>query len=279
MDELRGFRERELVFEGATARYLEGGAGPPVLLLHGVGPGTSCQGNFRLVLAPLAERFHVYAMDLVGFGRSGRKAAPPYFDFDFWCRQAERMLAEMPDGPVGVVGHSLSGAIALRLGARVKRIGGILTTGSVGTAFKVNRHLERLWTLPRSREELRDVMSVIVHDASSVTDDALDERLAVLQAGDYAAYFEALFGGDKQRLADSWVLSPTELAAIACPVTMIHGRNDLPCPAEETTLRLAASIPQADILLLARCGHGPALEYPQKFMTAVESLFGRTTGR
>jgi 2-hydroxymuconate-semialdehyde hydrolase len=269
-----GYREKAFAFDGTTVRYLEGGAGPPLLLLHGAGPGTSSQGNFRLVLGPLAERFHVFAMDLVGFGRSGRKPAPPYFDFAFWYRQAERMLAEMPDGPVGVVGHSLSGALTLRLAARNRRVSRILTTGSVGTSYPVNAHLERLWTFPSNREELREVMRVVVHDASSVTDEALDERLAVLQAGDYPDYFRALFGGDKQRLVDSWALDPEELAAIKCPVTMIHGRDDLPCPAELTTLRLAQSIPQADVLLLARCGHGPALEYPRKFTRAVEDLFG-----
>lgn len=273
-DQIPGYREKEFAFEGTTARYLEGGSGPPLLLLHGVGPGTSCQGNFRLVLGPLAERFHVYAMDLIGFGRSGRKPTTPYFDFELWYRQAERMLGEMPDGPIGIIGHSLSGALTLRLAARNKRVARILTTSTVGTSYRINEHLERLWTFPAGREELRRMMSVIVHDVSSVTEEALDGRLAVLQEGDYGDYFRSLFGGDKQRLVDSWALAPSELASIKCPVTMIHGRNDLPCPAEDTTMRLAQSIPQADVLLLANCGHGPALEYPQKLMMAVERLFG-----
>jgi 2-hydroxymuconate-semialdehyde hydrolase len=278
-DVATGYREKEFAFEGSVVRYLEGGSGPSVLLLHGVGPGTSCQGNYRFVLGPLAERFRVYAMDLVGFGRSGRKVAPPFFDFEFWYRQAERMLARIPAGPVCVIGHSLSGALTLRLAARNPRISRILTTGSVGTSYPVNPHLERLWTFPESRDELRDLMRVIVHDASTVTDAALDDRLAVLTAGDYREYFRSLFGGDKQHLVDSWAVAQRDLAAIDCRVTMIHGREDLPCPAEQTTLRLAAAIPQADVLLLARCGHGPALEHPQKFMMAVDGLFAGTTER
>jgi 2-hydroxymuconate-semialdehyde hydrolase len=273
-DTISGYHEKAFAFEGTTARYIEGGSGPALLLLHGVGPGTSCQGNFRLVLGPLAERFHVYAMDLVGFGRSGRKPAPPYFDFEFWYRQAERMLDEIPAGPVAILGHSLSGALTLRLAAHHSRVARIITSASVGTSYKINPYLERLWSYPNGRDELREMMKVIMHDASSVSDQALDERLAVLNADDYRDYFAALFSGDKQKLLDSWVVTPEELGAIKCPVTMIHGRDDLPCPAEDTTLRLAASIPQADVLLLAQCGHGPALEYPQKLLMAVDHLFG-----
>ncbi len=50
-----GVAEREFEFEGARVRYLEGGRGFPVLMLHGSGPGASTLGNWRMVLEPLAE--------------------------------------------------------------------------------------------------------------------------------------------------------------------------------------------------------------------------------
>ena len=45
------------------AHYLEGGSGFPILMLHGVGPGTSVVGNFGPVLEPLSQRFHIFAID------------------------------------------------------------------------------------------------------------------------------------------------------------------------------------------------------------------------
>ncbi|HZU64472.1 MAG TPA: alpha/beta fold hydrolase, partial [Novosphingobium sp.] len=69
-------------FEGLSVGCRIGGAGLPLLLIHGSGPGASTIGNWRLVLEDLANRYHVHAMDLVGFGESDRKPAPPYFDFE-----------------------------------------------------------------------------------------------------------------------------------------------------------------------------------------------------
>jgi 2-hydroxymuconate-semialdehyde hydrolase len=268
-----GYEVRELDCEGTIARYLEAGEGFPVLLLHGVGPGTSCIGNFRFLLEPLAKRFHVFAMDLIGFGLSDRRPKQPYFDFALWTRQAQMLLERMPAGPVGVLGHSLSGAIALRLAGGDKRVARVLTTGTVGSKYALSRDLERLWTFPESRAELREIMKTIIHDSSRITDAILDERLTILNRGDYPAYFKAMFGPDKQTLMNSWVLSEQELGRISARVVMLHGRNDLPCPAEETTLKLARHLPHADVILLGECSHSPAVEYPEKVLSAALAAF------
>jgi 2-hydroxymuconate-semialdehyde hydrolase len=70
--------------DGVRAHYWQGGSGFPLLMLHGVGPGTSSQGNYGPVLEPLAARCHIVAPDLIGFGGSHRKRTQPYFDIELW---------------------------------------------------------------------------------------------------------------------------------------------------------------------------------------------------
>lgn len=270
-----GYEIREFSFEGADVRYQEAGKGPPILLVHGVGPGTSSGLTYRFLLDRLAERFHVFAMDLVGFGLSGRKPTQPYFDFDFWTGQMRAMIDRMPAGKIDILGHSLSGALSLRVASANPRVASVLTTGTVGTQYKLTDHLKTLWTFPEGREALRGILTRIMHDVSQITDRMLDDRLKVLNEGDYPTYFSTMFGPDKQALMDSWVLSPEELGKISCPVTLIHGRNDLPCPAEETSLKLAPYIPQADVVLLANCSHSPAVEFPDKVFALVLAQFGK----
>ena len=125
-----------LKFEGLNVSYHKLGAGQPLLLLHGSGPGASSIGNWRAVLEPLASKFTVYAMDLIGFGQSARKPDEPYFDFAMWSRQAAAMLEIIPGPRVGLIGHSLSGALALTLAANDPRVAGVLTTGSMGAPFE-----------------------------------------------------------------------------------------------------------------------------------------------
>lgn len=261
-------------YRGTNVHYLEGGSGPPLLMMHGAGPGTSAPGNFRLVLEPLAERFRVYAMDLIGFGRSGRKPDEPYFDFEYWVGQAQHMLDRIPAGPAGIVGHSISAALALRLAAANERVAAVLTTGAVGTGFTLTEGLNRLWTFPEDRDQLREGMRAAVHDTSTLTDDILDNRLEMLNQDGYPAYFRSLFGGDRQAKIDSWVLSPDTLSRIRCPVVLMHGRDDLSCPHELTSAVLAQSLPHADVIQLAACGHSPALEHADKFLANAHILFG-----
>jgi 2-hydroxymuconate-semialdehyde hydrolase len=267
-------RENDTSFDGIRVHYWEGGRGRPILLIHGSGPGASTQGNWRLVLEPLAERYHVIAADLIGFGLSGRKAQTPYFDLDLWFRQARAMLDLFQESEVAVMGHSISGTIALRLAATDRRVKKVLTTGAMGARFVANEHTIRTWTFPETREELRRAGESLVFDKSVITDAYLDGRMKVLHSGDYADYFRSMFAGDKQAYIDAALLREEELKAIACDVLMVHGRNDLPFPFEQTTLAIARALPQADIVALGRCGHSPGIEHPEKLLSLARSFFG-----
>lgn len=267
-------KEQDTEFNGTKVHYWQGGSGFPILMIHGSGPGASTLGNWRLVLEPLAERYHILAVDLIGFGLSGRKSTEPYFDLDLWLAQSRAMLDLLPGDEFGIIGHSVSGMLALRLAALDARISKVLTTGSMGARFRINDHTRRTWTFPETREDLRRAAESLVYDRSVITDAYLDQRMAVLHSGDYAAYFRSMFAGDKQRFVDAAVLSADEFRQIKSDVVMMHGRNDQPFPFEETTLAVSRSIPQADVIALARCGHSPALEHPAKLLAAARMLFG-----
>jgi pimeloyl-ACP methyl ester carboxylesterase len=83
-----------------------------------------------------------------------------------------------------------------------------------------------------------------------------------------------MFGGDRQRFLDAAVLSPEEAARIAARVTLVHGRDDKPCPAGETALALAPLLPAADLVLLGECGHNLPRERTADYLAAADALFG-----
>jgi len=253
--------------------YWQGGAGFPVLMLHGVGPGTSIQGNYGPVLEPLAARCHIVAPDLIGFGGSDRKRMQPYFDVELWLRQAQAMLALLPAGPCGVAGHSLGGALALKLAARSPRVAKVLTSSTVGASYPVPQALDAFWTAPADRQALRSAMARMVHDPASLTEALLDDRWKLLTSGDHAAYFSTMFVRPRQRYIDAAVVSEAECQAIRAKVVMLHGRNDQPCPAELTTLAIARKLPRADVQLLGNCGHNLPRERSADYIAAALRLF------
>jgi 2-hydroxymuconate-semialdehyde hydrolase len=266
-------RECDIRFESLTVHYWQGGQGFPILMLHGSGPGASTQGNWGLVLGRLAERFHVVAVDLIGFGKSSRKINEPYFDLDLWLRQASHMLRLLPGERVGVIAHSLSAVLALRLAGIERRVSKVLTTGAMGGTFRLNRYLDWVWTCPADRQELRRTAQGLVFDKSLITEAFLDSRMKVLQTQGYGEYFRAMFKGDKQHYIDRAVMSADELRRLDCDVIMMHGREDLPIPAADNSAALSALIPKADMMIVGRCGHSPALEHPGKLLACAAMLF------
>src|SRR6476646_7194850 len=107
--ELEGFEERFVDARGCRLRYLVAGEGEPLLLVHGLGGSAA---NW-LTLAPLLlPGRRVVVPELPGHG--GSDPLPAAAGLSAYADA----LAALLDGPSGVVGHSLGGAIALRLAIR-----------------------------------------------------------------------------------------------------------------------------------------------------------------
>ena len=66
------FRAFKVKTSGAEINGVIGGTGPPVLLLHGGGPGASSWSNFAKNIPVLAKHFHVLAVDQPGYGHSDK---------------------------------------------------------------------------------------------------------------------------------------------------------------------------------------------------------------
>jgi 2-hydroxymuconate-semialdehyde hydrolase len=267
-------------FEDFQIRTYSAGEGAPLLLLHGVGPGTSLPANFSSVTDALARHYRVVGMDLIGFGGSSRKADDPLFDFELWCRQAEflknELLACSPGEPLRIWGHSIGGALALRLAAEDARIGHVVATGTGGGEHRLNPPLEKFWTFPQSLAQLRDAMESSMLDPLSITDEMVQTRWATLQEGDIGPYFGRMMSGDKQALLDSVRLADDTLARITARVLLIHGRDDRPCPYPGAVLPLLDRIPRCDAMVLGECGHNPAREQTAKTMELVLAHLARS---
>ncbi len=264
----------EFEFESMRFSALTGGTGFPLLMLHGSGPGVSAWGNFRLVLEDLERSFRVLAIDLIGFGESSRKPTKPYFDLGLWMRQAQFAMNLLGTGEVGIIGHSVSAVLALRLAATNPRVRRVMTTGAMGGRFVANHDLELTWSVPRTRDDLRKAMQSLIYDHSLITDAVLDNRMTLLGSNGYAGYFGEMFAGDKQQYVDACVLDANELRGLKCEVTLVHGRDDKPIPALENSVAFGALIPKADVVLLGQCSHSPAVEHPGKFLDIAKRVFG-----
>jgi 2-hydroxymuconate-semialdehyde hydrolase len=243
-------------------------------MLHGVGPGTSIIGNYQPVLDPLSQHCRIVAPDLIGFGKSARKAAPPFFDIELWVEQGLAMLELLPPGPCGIAGHSLGGALALKIASRSPRVTKVLTSSSIGAPYALPAALDQFWSVPADAAALTLAMRRMVYDPAAVTNDMIADRWSLFQSAGYADYFGAMFAGPRQRYIDAAILDDEEIANIRARIVMLHGRDDQPCPADATFLALAKRLPGADLHLLGACGHNLPRERTADYLAAAIGLFG-----
>jgi pimeloyl-ACP methyl ester carboxylesterase len=127
--------------------YFEAGLpdGQPVLFVHGFG---ATSRNFTLQVGPLAQAgFRVVVPELWGMGRSAKPRGR--YSLDRWVDQLLGLMDSLGMQRVHVVGHSMGGAVAVRLARRYpERVAKLALVAPLGFGGRRNVRLMRIATLP-----------------------------------------------------------------------------------------------------------------------------------
>ena len=102
------------MWRGQAINYQQSGnTGPALVLIHGFGASV---GHWRKNIPALAENHRVFALDLLGFGKSAKPAPgePLPYDFDTWGAQVVEFLQQVVGEPAFLVGNSIGGVVALQ---------------------------------------------------------------------------------------------------------------------------------------------------------------------
>ena len=101
--------ERRLDLAGVSTTTLEGGSGPPVILLHGP---FAHAGHWLRVIPDLVKTHRVIAPDLPGHGTS--LATESALTVEGVLTWLDELIARTCESPPALVGQTLGGAIAAR---------------------------------------------------------------------------------------------------------------------------------------------------------------------
>ncbi|MBS0521534.1 MAG: alpha/beta fold hydrolase, partial [Proteobacteria bacterium] len=172
--------------DGCKFHYHEAGAGEPLVLIHGGGPGASGWSNYNRNIGALAERFRVIVPDLPGFGKSDMKPRDQN-TWEWYGPMMGRFLDVLGIEKAHFVGNSLGGATTLVLALeRPEKVGRMILMGTAGgqPVFSV-APTDAIKTLlffydgeGPSKARLKGFVDQFVFDPSQVTDELLDQRMA-----------------------------------------------------------------------------------------------------
>ena len=249
---------------GISMHYHDSGPGPEgaVLFVHGSGPGASGWSNFKGNYPFLAEHgYRTIVPDTMGYGYSS-KPEEGTFDLDQVAAQYKALLDVLGIERVTVIGNSQGGAIAIALAlnypALVEKLvlmapGGLESRETYMDMQGIKTMIRVLYKEGISKETMRRVFTLQLHDESKITDEIIEERyqIAKTQHKDNIARIQVTNQEDR-------------LSEIQCPVLCFWGVGDKFCPVSGAS-KIASRCARSRTLLISNCGHWVMVEYPKLF--------------
>lgn len=264
--------------------YHVAGDGPPLLLLHGSGPGVSGWANFRGNLGAFAEHFTTYVVDLPGFGASEvpREGHPVMVA----PGAVNELLDVLGIDRVSIVGNSMGGGVGATFGIEhPERLERLVTLGGVGVNIFSPSPPEGIKLLVEfmerpSRETMVAWLHSMVFDPALVTEDLIEMRLATATEPGNLEWARKMYnraGLDMMRTMATNPPAPpawAQLYKLQAPTLITWGRDDRVTPLDWALVPMRI-IPKCELHVFYDCGHWAMIERKAEFEATVLSFLLR----
>ena len=254
---------------GRKIHYLDEGAGPVVVFLHGSGNGASGYSNFKgNYPAVAAAGFRVIVPDLIGFGYSDKPADVEY-PLSFFVECVKQTLDAIGVKKATLLGNSLGGAVALGFAlehpAATERLV-LMAPGGLNDLpeYLAMPGMQAMFATfapggpPFTPERMKEFfIKAFVVNPACVDDGLVRER------------FELMKLQNPQVMKTMKVPNMTaRLAEITCPALTLWGLNENMMP-ESGILKLAKGLKNGRMVLVPNCGHWVMIEHRELFNRTV----------
>jgi 2-hydroxymuconate-semialdehyde hydrolase len=255
---------RYVMAGGIRTHYLEAGEGEPLLLIHSGEFGARAEFSWRYNIDALAEHFHVYAPDVVGFGRT-EKLVSFSDQAGFRVRHIRAFMEALCIEAAHFMGNSFGGSLILTVAGHDRPAWNIRSiVASSGGGFAPDNDARKVLTMyDGSREGMRQILKVLFYDPKWWADEHVDERWqAAMEPGAWEAVAAARLAPPGK--VKGFGSERGDLSKINVPVLICGGDQDL--------LRepgcwpdLHAKIAGSELKIFSPARHCPHIEFAEEF--------------
>ena len=259
-----GTENRFVDVNGISTHYYEAGAGTPLILIHGGGAGADAYGNWRGCIAEFAKHFHVFAIDMIGFGFTD-KPDPESYEYTQVKRNEHviGLIEKLGLSNVNLIGNSMGGLTAI--GVAVEKpamVNKLILMGSAGIKAPLSDELKSIMNYDYSTAGMEKIVRGLTNPNFKVDAEIVEYRHQLsIQSSTRAAY-DAVMGWIRKQGA----LFGEEdyISRVSQPTLVVNGKLDkvvqLDC-----AYKLLELIENSTGYILPNCGHWAMIEHPLKF--------------
>lgn len=248
-----------IAVRGCRIRLMRGGAGDPLVYLHG-----ASGASWLPFLHTLSKHFDVIAPEHPGFGES---ETPDWLDniHDLAYFYLD-LLDELKLAGAHLVGNSLGGWIAAELAVRSTRwLASLTLCDAAGIHVAGVKQMDTF--LCTDAQRLRDFF----YDPKKA--EAMIARVLSPEQEDVALKNRTIVAKLVWQPRDQDPHLHKWLHRIDVPTLLVWGDTDRLFP-KEHALAYEKAIPGAKLVIIPQCGHVPQIEQPDAFVDALESFIG-----
>lgn len=246
---LDGVRSEYARVDGYRIHYYVGGAGKPIVLVHGLGG----RSEDWTVLIPTLLRggYRVYALDLLGYGRSSRPQSAAY-SIPQEAGIVEQFMAVEGLKKADLAGWSMGGWVAMRVALDdPQAIRRLIVYDSAGLRFNLAYDSTLFWAnTPAKLAELNNLLSPYLPPKTVPAMPGFIQR-AVLRV---LAWNSWVIQRSLNSMLTGADLLDGKVSALKMPFLIVWGKQDQIIPVE-AAYRLHAEVPQSVLEVYDGCGH------------------------
>jgi pimeloyl-ACP methyl ester carboxylesterase len=283
------FDDAEGLSHTVAVRHKATGNGPPLVLVHGL---MTSSYSWRYVLEPLARRYRVYALDLVGAGASDKP-----LDLVYSVANVARFLAawvrDVVREPIYLVGNSLGGLYGLRMltmgkgGSAPGAVRRFVLMHSPGYPLLRSRFVASTLGAPMIGAAVAGLVARVAHryPAKFIANNVHYARKDVMseeECAEYGRLFETLDGARVFAKILEESLDPAEHAAIIeelrrrrragtpppCPIKLMFARKD-PMVPPSFGPRYHEDLPGSELVWIDDASHFVQVDAPEKTVAEI----------
>ena len=227
---------------GYRIHYYEGGEGPPLVFVHGLGAESL---NWVPAMLDMRHQFHVYAIDLLGHGDSQKPDIA--YSIEQQSEMLRQFLATQNIKSADVVGVSMGGWVALKLAIEHPEVvNRLVVADAAGLRFQTDITVKNF--LPATPEELTAFMAMLTPRLYPTPYPVRRDFLR--QVAEHAWITRRIFDSflTYQDALDG------KLETIKAPVLVIWGKQEKLIPLSVGE-EMKEELPNASLLLCSDSGH------------------------